>query len=101
MGMGEGVNCGILRRHHTSEANEPQPNAAGSPDSACGQPEYLRLDAVWGSDPELVERAVEEAAREAAAEGKIAGGMSAVHGLVAHPARAWAATCAAVEGSQE
>ncbi len=44
----------------------------------------------------MVERAVEEAAREAAAEAEIAGGVSTVPGVVAHPVRAWEATHAGV-----
>jgi len=90
-----------LRRDHTPEAGEPQPNAAGNPDTAGGQPVCVHLVAQSERDPELVERSVEEAARQAAAEAEVAGGVPEVHGLVAYPAGAWAATRAAVAGSQE
>jgi hypothetical protein len=103
MRRSEGVQvyCCALSRNHTSEANEPQPDAAGNPDFGDGQPEYLRLDATRSRDPAVVGGAVEEAAREAGTEAKVAGGVPAVNKVVAHPAWARAATCAGVAGGQE
>ena len=101
MGEAEEVYCCALRRHHTSEANESQPDTAGNSDFVCDQPEHLRLDATRGSDPAMVGRAVEEAARAETPEAEVAGGMSEVQGVVTYPARTRASTCAGVEGSQE